>query len=236
MKALKEAWFEFKGVRSDAMGVMMIARPQREQPSANGENRQVAGRSGRIWLGDGSYDNGSAEVTCVVPDGDMDAVLAWLTGSGWLRFSDEPDRAYQARAIKGIARTQPMTRLAAQKFTVQFDCQPFRYAYPEPADVVLTAAGYVTNPGTAAAQPKIRIEGSGDISVSIGGYWMAFEGVTDGVVVDCALMDVLNLSETQLMNGCAEMDEFPTLQPGANYVSWTGDVTRIVISPRWRYV
>lgn len=236
MKTLKEAWFEFKDVRSDAMGVMMLARPEREQPGANGENRQVAGRSGRLWLGDGSYDNGAAEVVCVVPDGDMDAVLAWLTGSGWLRFSDEPDRAYQARAVKGIVRTQPMPRLAAQRFTVQFDCQPFRYLYPEAADIVLTATGTVNNPGTAPAQPKLRIEGDGDISVSIGGQWMAFEGVSGGVVVDCRLMEVFDLTETRLLNGIAQMDEFPTLQPGANLISWSGDVARVVITPRWRYV
>ena len=236
MKALKEAWFEFKGVRSDAMGVMMLARPEREQPSLNGEYRQVAGRSGQIWLGDGSYGNGSAEVTCIVPGGDMDAVLAWLTGSGWLRFSDEPDRAYRARAVKGLVRTQPMPRLAAQRFTVQFECQPFRYLYPEAAQIVLTENGTVHNPGTAAAQPVIRIEGSGDISVLVGGRWMAFEGVSGGVTVDCELMDVLDLGQTKLMNGCAQMDEFPVLEPGANAVLWSGDVTRIVIEPRWRYL
>ena len=236
MRALKETWFEFKGVRSDAMGVMMLVRPEREQPAANGENRQVAGRSGRLWLGDGSYDNGAADVTCIVPEGEMDVVLAWLTGSGWLRFSDEPDRAYQARVAKGIVRTQPMPRMAAQRFTVQFDCQPFRYLYPEAADIVLTAAGTVYNPGTAAAQPKLRIEGSGDISVRIDGRWMTFEGVSGGVVVDCRLMEVFDLNETRLMNGIAQMDEFPVLQSGANLVSWSGGVTRVVITPRWRYM
>lgn len=236
MRALKEAWFEFKGVRSDMMGVMMLARPEREQPSANGESRQVAGRSGRLWMGDGSYDNGTAEVICVVPDGEMDAVLAWLTGSGWLRFSDEPTRAYQARVTRGIVRTQPLPRLAAQQFTVQFDCQPFRYLYPEAAEIALTAAGTVYNPGTAEAQPKLRIEGNGDISVQIDGQWMTFEGVTGGVVVDCRLMEVFDLTETRLLNGTAQMEEFPVLKPGANWVSWSGDVARIAIAPRWRYV
>lgn len=236
MRTLNEAWFEFKGVNSGDMGVMMLARPQREQPSANGENRQVSGRSGRLWLGDGSYDNAAAEVTCIVPEGRMDGVLAWLTGSGWLRFSDEPDRAYKARAIKGITRTQPFARFAAQKFTVQFDCQPFRYLYPEAADVAMTAASTIVNPGTAASRPKICVTGSGDITLSVGGYYMAFEGVTDGVTVECELMEVLNLAETQLMNSCAQMEEFPTLEPGENAISWTGSVTKVVVTPRWRYV
>ena len=46
MKELKEAWFEFKGVNSADMGVMLLSRPQRSQGDANGESVQVSGRSG----------------------------------------------------------------------------------------------------------------------------------------------------------------------------------------------
>ena len=166
----------------------------------------------------------------------MDRVLAWLTGSGRLRFSDEPDRSYRARAIKGITRTQPYARFAAQKFTATFDCQPFRYLYPEPQSVAFAEAGDIENPGTAASCPKVWVYGSGDITLSVGSCLMAFEGVTGGVVVDSELMDVMNLTETQLMNGCAQMDEFPQLEPGTNHVAWSGEVTKVVIEPRWRYI
>lgn len=236
MKELKEAWFEFKGVNSADMGVMLLSRPQRSQGDANGESVQVSGRSGRLWIGDGTWDNATAEVICIVPDGDMDRVLAWLTGSGRLRFSDEPDRSYRARAIKGITRTQPYARFAAQKFTATFDCQPFRYLYPEPQSVAFAEAGDIENPGTAASCPKVWVYGSGDITLSVGSCLMAFEGVTGGVVVDSELMDVMNLTETQLMNGCAQMDEFPQLEPGTNHVAWSGEVTKVVIEPRWRYI
>ena len=29
-------------------------------------------------------------------------------------------------------------------------------------------------------------------------------------------------------------DDFPTLAPGANILSWTGGVTKITVTPRWR--
>lgn len=236
MKALKEAWFEFKGVNSADMGVMLLARPQRTQPDANGERIQVSGRSGRLWLGDGTWDNASAEVSCIVPEGDMDDVLNWLTGSGWLRFSDEPERAYRARVINGIVRTQPYARFAAQRFSVAFDCQPFRYLYPAAEELELTQGGNVQNPGTAASCPKIWVYGSGDIALYVGAHLLAFEDVSDGVAVDCELMEVLNLTETELLNGCAQIDEFPQLEPGANAVSWSGAVEKVVIEPRWRYI
>ena len=33
------------------------------------------------------------------------------------------------------------------------------------------------------------------------------------------------------MNG-----EFPVLKPGANAISWTGAVSKVVVRPNWRYL
>ena len=33
------------------------------------------------------------------------------------------------------------------------------------------------------------------------------------------------------MNG-----EFPVLKPGANAISWTGPVSKVVVRPNWRYL
>jgi phage-related protein len=30
--------------------------------------------------------------------------------------------------------------------------------------------------------------------------------------------------------------EFPLLKPGNNLISWSGDVTSLVIQPNWRYL
>lgn len=30
--------------------------------------------------------------------------------------------------------------------------------------------------------------------------------------------------------------EFPVLKPGANAVSWTGTVSKVVAKPNWRYL
>ena len=40
---------------------------------------------------------------------------------------------------------------------------------------------------------------------------------------------------TTLMNDHMSGD-FPVLKPGLNAVSWSGDVTRIVIKPNWRHL
>ena len=236
MKQVREAWFEFKGVRSDRMGVEMLERPRRETPAAKGESCAVSGRSGRLWIDDGAWENVSVEMACAVPDGQMDDVLAWLTGMGELRFSDEPDRVYRARVRGGMWRTMPFARLSAQKFELSFDCEPFRYLYPAAEAIVLTEPGVIENPGTAPAQPRLMIEGSGSFVVTVNGCMMEFEGVEGGIVVDCGQMDCLSLDGAQLLNGCVGMAEFPVLRPGQNSVSWTGNVEKITVEPRWRFI
>ena len=68
MKRLTEAWFEFKGVKSSDMGVLLRQMPTRFLPGRNYTRRKAAGRDGSILTGDGSYNDVSVRIECSVPD------------------------------------------------------------------------------------------------------------------------------------------------------------------------
>ena len=51
------------------------------------------------------------------------------------------------------------------------------------------------------------------------------------IVIDSVLQEAYQ--GTTLMNDHMN-GEFPVLKPGANAISWTGAVTKIVIQPNWR--
>ena len=57
--------------------------------------------------------------------------------------------------------------------------------------------------------------------------------ITTGIVLDCSLKEAY--IGTTLMNNHMSGD-FPVLKPGLNGISWSGNVTSVVISPRWRYL
>ena len=59
------------------------------------------------------------------------------------------------------------------------------------------------------------------------------DGITDSITLDTPLMEAYK--DTTSMNSCVSGD-FPTLLPGSNAISWTGNVTKIVIQPNWRYL
>lgn len=238
MKKLTSAWFEFAGARNTDRGVRLLSLPVRYHPAERGKLVEVPGRDGYLWAADGSFDNVLTRVQCQTTDeADMAAVDAWLRGAGELRFSDDPERFYRARVTKEFSRSAAMNRFVNQTFTVTFDCQPFLY-HREVADIILTASpATVTNPGTYKSAPRIKVEGTGNVVLTIGTQIVEVENLEDGIIIDSELGDCFNLTETALLNHKVTLmdDEFPTLAPGANIISWTGDgVTKITVTPRWR--
>ena len=236
MRRLTEAWFEFAGVRSDEIGVRLLAMPKRPQAAEKGERLMIPGRSGYLWMSEaGAREAVELRIECVSDDAyNADAVAEWLSGEGLLVFSDEPNRAYQARVVDEFARESRFLHFDAQRFTVPFLCQPHRYLYPAAASIKLTAKGSVSNPGTAESLPRIKIAGSGNLTVNIGAYQVDVSGGT--VIIDSEKMDCFASDGITLANSRVSMDEFPRLAPGANNISWSGNVSSVTIDGRWRYL
>ena len=238
MKKLTSAWFEFAGARNTDKGVRLLSLPVRYHPAERGKLVEVPGRDGYLWAADGAFDNVLTRVQCQTADeADMAVVDAWLRGAGELRFSDDPERFYRARVTKEFSRSAAVNRFVNQTFTVTFDCQPFLY-HRDVDDIPLTSSpATVSNPGTHKSAPRLTIEGTGDAVLTIGTQIVEVENLEDGIIIDSELGDCFNLTETALLNHKVTLmdDEFPTLAPGANIISWTGDgVTKITVTPRWR--
>ncbi len=59
------------------------------------------------------------------------------------------------------------------------------------------------------------------------------ENISGNIVLDSDLKEAY--VDGTLMNDRMTGD-FPVLKPGANVISWMGDVTRVIIRPHWRYL
>lgn len=244
-KRLARAWFEFKGIRSTDMGIQLKSLPTRTVPAQKYTRKTVSGRNGTLTVSGGEYGDASVQQEMDVIDTDrMAEILGWLSGSGDLRFSDEPELIYKNASVeKEYQRKFIVPRATAQRFTVKWTCEPFRREYVESPDLMITASGTtISNPGTAEALPRIEIIGRGDFSVNIGIQTMFFAGVEDGIIIDSELGDAFTPDGSLLANDKCSGELF-RIQPGANIVSWVtggedgdGTITKITIKPRWRYV
>ena len=182
--------------------------------------------------GDYIYDDMILTVNCWIESlSSLDAVAKWLRGSGTVRFANRPAGVYYARVCNQIPFEKILRGNPQRSFTVTFRCKPFLYLDNSP-DTTITASGStITNPGAVDSEPLIKVYGSGDITLMVGTQIVELEDISSQIFLDSEIQEAYKgtTSQNNHMSG-----EFPKLLPGMNAISWTGNVTSIVISPRWR--
>lgn len=231
---IHEAWFTFKGIDSREMGVIVTAMPETVRAERRIESITVAGRNGSLHTDEGVYESYDRTMECaLIKRAKLDEITAWLVGSGGMTFSTEPDKVYRVTIANKISIAQMMR--VFQKFQVVMDTQPFKYSVNAAGDALeLTAPTTIRNSGTVYSEPLITVYGSGDITLTVNGADFPLYGVQESITIDSEMMEVFKDNANQ--NGKYGGVEFPRFEVGKNEISWTGNVSKIKIQPRWRWL
>ena len=229
-------WFEWNGVRSTEYGVHVLEQPVLTLPNERATFVDVPGRSGSrtVLEGESVYDDLVLTAQCIVENTERyEEIAAFLKGSGRVTFANRPEGYYEARIVNQIPFEKILRGNPHRSFAVNFRCKPFWYAESVPTITVTKSGTFVTNPGNIYAEPKITVVGSGSITLMVALTIIELEGIAGNITLNSALQEAY--SGTTSMNS-AMSGEFPILYPGANAISWTGNVSKVVIEPRWRYL
>ena len=120
-------------------------------------------------------------------------------------------------------------------FLVQFDVEPFKYSVNAAGDALeLIAPTTIRNSGTVYSEPLITVYGNGDITLNINGNSYPLRNVQESITIDSEMMEVFKGNTNQ--NGKYGGAEFPRFEVGQNEIRWTGNVSKIKIQPRWRWL
>jgi phage-related protein len=83
----------------------------------------------------------------------------------------------------------------------------------------------------------LKIYGQGDLGITVNDKAFLLKAVTDYVTVDSEIMNCYKEDLGVLTSKNNSMiGEFPIFVPGENSISWTGNITKIEITPRWRWL
>lgn len=229
-------WFNWKGVSSQEMGVVVESLPPISRPAMRVDTTEIDGRDGDevTELGYESYDK---EVVFGIKDTSeayINDLMAWLSGEGQLATSAEPTKVYECR----IYREVDLKRLCRfRKGKVKFHTQPYKYAAAEP-DIVWSSEEkkiVVVNAGNVNALPALHVSGSGTINISLdGSHVLKLElGEDDEIIVDSKKQEAYN--DLSLRNR-AMIGSFISLPPGTHEITWDGDITALKVKPGSRWI
>ena len=230
-------WFEWNGERCTAHGIYVLEQPPITIPQERSKQTSIPGRPGSLTTleGDDVFDDLTLTATCYIRDPALiPSIAAWLKSGGTVTFANRPGGFYHARISNQVPFEKILRGNPHCSFAVNFRCSPPFWYVSNPDEVTITnSSSVLPNPGSVYAEPIIHVYGSGDATLIINDSFVELEGIEDGIILNSVIQEAYQ-GET-LLNEHME-GEFPVLKPGNNLVSWSGDITRVVIEPNWRYL
>lgn len=231
------SYIKFKGIDSRTIqGLLICELPPISKPQMRTIITEVEGKDGDIIdeIGYSSYDK-------VINIGltrnyDINQIIKYFSGSGDLIMSNEEDKVYKASIYSQIDYNKLLKFRTAN---VKFHVQPFKYLLDETIvdeEITNQESIQVTNQGLEKSKPIIIIYGTGIITLSINGYDVFTVDLGEDeeyIVVDSLQEEAYKgaILKNRLMSG-----NFPILDIGENEITWTGDLTRIIVEPKSRWL
>lgn len=216
--------FYFQSKTSNEMGVIVEKTPAISKGKKRIEKISVAGRSGFLTIDQGVYDSFIIAVECHLDDStaDVDAVMAWLDGSGKLSFDGE--REWDAVVVNSIS----LEKIAGtfKKFLIQFEVQPISQDVGETSSIITSSPSTLNITGaTAEMFPLVEVQGTGDVQITINGKSFNLFDMDGTYYLD----SILKVITDSLGNNISDkmLHAFPSLM-ATNTISWTGSITSIV--------
>lgn len=231
--------FTFNSKKSSDLGLIVEKATINKTPARPYDLQKIPGRAGMLIVNSSIDELENVEITYTVGCKDIaanrDAIAECLFGApsyAKLIDSSETDCYRLAVCTSGQDWDEQILNFGTAKLV--FSCKPFRFLTSGDTKTTLTAAGQITNPTAYSSLPYIKITGSGNITLSIGGQ--AFPFLNIGSYIECDSDLQMVYTDASGKSDRANFDTFPELVPGDNTVSWTGTVSKVEIIPHWRRV
>lgn len=240
-------WFKWNNVDAKTYGVQILTLPPIEtMPLERTNEVTIPGRSGSLTIteGDDIYDKISLSCSCIMEDtSKIASFCAWMKGAGKAKFSNRSDGYYKARVANQISFDKVLRGYDLRTFSIQLSCEPFFYLDSGNTAFEVTSTKQVTNPGNVRSMPLIKVTGTGEGSIMCGGSTMLIDDFSNisYIMLDCeakmaykgskdSASDPLTLLNTRVSG------DWLTIPAGTSYVSISGAISKIEVTPRWRCI
>lgn len=229
--------FSLDGVDANSVGIRLQSPVSFDAPEPIVDIQRIEGRNGDVIYETGAYSNRDGVAKCYALGTNVRSTISsvnkylFATGHGYRRLetTDDPDHYYKARIANGAQLEQRLRLL--NPFEIEFDCMPQAFRKDGENQIVISEQTTVNNPGMPS-KPIIVVEGSGAGVIYIGDYTVQILSLPNGTItLDCETYNAYNTNGNQ--NSSINAKAFPVLSSGNNSIRFTGDISRLLITPRW---
>jgi phage-related protein len=253
--------FTFANIPSHSKRLIVGAKKVYNGPLRSVEQIAVPGLAGDLLIDNNRFENIMVEYDCYIQPANGETLAQtcryiknWLyfvdagqTGYKYLTDTYDPD--YRREAVYTGEFDLEQWAYEIGYVPVIFNCKPFKTRI-NPASVTLTAAGSLTNPETFDALPNLRVYGSGAGVLNVGDSIITISAIDEYIDINCELKYAYKGSTALGSRITLNAAGYPVLsasQPstgnsitssvttgGITNISWSGGITSVVVTPRWR--
>lgn len=174
------------------------------------------------------------------------SICSWLRGYGKVKFATDDTGYYEARVENQISFDKIVAGNPHRSFQVQFRCKPFRRLDSGDTTITVSTSPYtLKNLGNVPSLPLLKVyAGSSDVTdatIMIGSSTMIINSLEKNsyIMIDCEAKKAYrgsrgSASDPLTLLGTRVTGEWMKIPTGTSYVSFTGGISKIEITPRWR--
>jgi phage-related protein len=223
-------WLQFKDNIQSDFGLIVASLGRRQRAEEQIDIYEIPYRNDKLIIHSNTYKPYLREIEFVCMDRTkIQYINQWLYGRGKLRTSIDNGGYFIASIITGLPYERMINEV--DSFQVGFEVNPFFYLDCGDEIIEITSETKLCNPGTVYSEPHIKIIGSGNITLTINDTVITLTGVSDYIELDSEL----KIAYKDTVNQGDKMEgEFPVIEVGDNVISFTGSVTKVEVTPKWR--
>lgn len=223
-------WLKFKNNYSNDFDLITVNLGRRKRAEEQIDSYEIPYRNDELTIHSNTFKSYIRNVEFANRNNEKTSLInQWLVGRGKLRTSLDINGYFIASVVTALSPEKMMNNVDG--FTVGFKVNPFFYLDIGDENITLETQTTLVNLGTIYSEPYIKINGTGDITLTINSTNYFFTAVDGYIEIDSELKliykDTLNQGEK--MSG-----ELPVLEVGNNVITWAGNVTSVEIIPKWR--
>ena len=227
----------FAGKSTNDFGIWISGEGTYGAPERNVQTQEVPGRNGNLLFDMGNFKNISIRYPAAIkrdmPSRIRDFINFAGSQIGYQKLEDtyHPYEYRMARFNSKMSVDTAGYMNRSGQFTLEFDCKPQRFLKSGEDPIEFTSNGILYNRTEFDAKPLLRVYGTGAGTVGIGSETISISAISTYVDIDCEIMDAYKGAVN--CNGNVSFTDDIVLRPGNNGIAMTGNITKVVITPRW---